>query len=190
MTYNYEQAKEKIRQRHGLTARELQEKIYLAQQWHNPMNFDDGEPIRKEHGWATLFTDELEKAGLGKRFYFPFKSLQDPTDATEVFIALLTCDNWSRYKSLWYDKAPEGINQAWVYLLAITEITTKGYKNKHEALERLEGEQLFGKDDLVRNEKLYDFSGIDGVLNGSTDVQIKSPATSRRMGTDTLEDRP
>ena len=182
MTYNYEQAKEKIRQRHGLTERELQEKIYLAQQWHNPLNYDDGAPIKEHYGWNTLFTDELEKAGYGKRFYFPFKSLEDPTDATEVFIALLTCDNWNRYKKLWSEKAPKEIRAPWVYLLAITEITTKGYKNKHEALDRLEGKQLFGQDELVRNEKLYDFSGVDGVLNGSTDVQIKSPATSRAMG--------
>lgn len=174
---NYEQAKERMRKKAGLTERELADKIYLAQQWHNPLNYDDGSAIAREHGWSSLFTDELKKAGYGRRFYFRFKSLKKITDSTEVFIAFIDSPNWDKYLKVWVETAPEGLNYGWLYALAVTEMTVDGYANKEAVMESLEGNSLLGKADFQR--ATYKDS-VDGYLDGEA-IQIKSPATSRRM---------
>lgn len=156
----------------GITEEELKEKIYLAQQWHNPLNYDDGSSIKKKHGWNNLFSDYFKDEG---RFYFYFHN-HDMTDIDNVINLFYNCPNFKKYSKIWKSQAPVGLKSPLLYLVAITAMTVKGFKHEEYMINRLK--QLGHK--VETSSGRDDYRGVDIYVDGQA-VQLKSPKTLKNM---------
>lgn len=173
---SYESVKLELMTRESWTQKEYESRIRLAQLWHNPLNFDDGEEIKIRYGWSSLFTEERVRHGLGKRrFYFNFRDY-DMTDTETVFQAFFHCENFPAYSRLWNRTAPREIRSKALYLLAITEMSVKGFKHEEKVLKEISDS---GRS-VIRSTAEEDYRGVDAWVDGKP-IQIKSPATARRM---------
>lgn len=155
----------------NVTEEILLKKIKAAQAWHNPMNYDNGEGIKEKYGWKTLFTDHIK----GHRYYFKFHDY-DLTDVDVCLNAFKNCDNYKKYLSIWKRHAPKGLRSELIYLLAITEMTTKGFTHEKNVVKRLQEQ---GHDVRISTPE-EDLRGIDIWVDGIAQ-QIKSKATAYNM---------
>lgn len=158
--------------------------IKAAQLYHNPRNYSDGTDIAKENGWRRLFDEVILKKTGKTRYYFNFKmagkKMEDPD---WVINAFFLCENWDTYSSLWANNAPKGLRHPFIYLLAITELSVKGFKREAEKVKEWESQ---GKTVVAATGK-QDLEGTDFFVDGIA-VQVKSPATlagAKRQGIDT-----
>lgn len=146
--------------------------IKLAQLWHNPLNFDDGSPLKRKYEWDYLFTEALKKERLGNRYYFRFHDY-DMTNADEVMFAFQDCPNWKKYVRVWKKYAPAGLRSEAIFLLAVTSMTVKGFKHEEEVAEahRKAGHTV------IKSTPEEDLAGVDFWSDGQP-IQVKSPATA------------
>lgn len=177
---NYEKTYTMLQEKTGLSDEELNKRIKLAQMWHNPLNYSSGKDLKKKYGWDIIFTEALTKEGMGRRRYFEFHE-HDMTDVNKVFNNFRNCRNWDRYKTIWKKYAPKEIKAEAYYILAVTEMSVKGFKHEKKELDRLR------KSGKTVRESTYeeDLRGIDAWVDGKP-IQIKSPATQAMMDREVL----
>jgi hypothetical protein len=174
-TNNYNTLHKVMQKRRGWSEEELDEKIKLAELWHNPLNVDDGSPIKAKYGWDIMFDEALEAAGRGHRYYFRFHDI-DMGNVDKVFSKFLNCPNWESYCSIWEKYAPREFNSRWIYLLAVVRMSVKGFKYEEKEAERL---RSLGHD-VRKSTPEEDLKGIDMWVDGKQH-QVKSPATQRMI---------
>ena len=171
----YETLVNKIIAESDITNEELLKRVKLAQLWHNPRNYSDGNDLKEFYNWTHTFTDALEEEGLGHRYYFAFKDY-DLTDVNICYQAFLNCKNFKKYCKVWKKYAPEGLKNPAIYLLAIVELTTRGFSHEKDVKIKLE---KAGKK-VIEATPEEDLKGIDFWVDGSP-IQVKSPATFKNM---------
>ena len=168
---NYEETREVVKQRKGWSDRNLARASFIGQLFHNPLNFDNGDPIKKHFGWDVLFTDVLD----GHRYYFDFHNY-DLTNPDVVIKQFRKCANWKKYTAVWNEWAPMSLASEEMYAIVVTDMTVKGFLYEQKFLAEL---QAMGVAITLSTPK-EDLAGIDAYADGKA-IQIKSPATARRM---------
>lgn len=171
----------KVMKNSNMTVGELYKKIKLAQKWHNPLNYDNGNTIAEENGWEYLFTEALEKEGLGRRYYFRFHDY-DLTDVNTTYRAFKNCKNFKKYSKVWSKHAPAGLQRPEIYLLALVEMTVRGFKHEKTVMDALRA----AGHEITPSSPEEDLKGIDFWKDGKP-VQLKSPNTFKNMKLDNLE---
>ena len=170
----YKQLRNSIKRDHSITDAQLEKAVKYMQMWHNPLNFSNGEDIKQKYGFSKLFTDWLQELGLGKRYYFRFHDY-DMTNADEVLRGFITCENWHTYAYVVKNHAPKGMRSERLFLLALVEMTVRGFKHEKEVVEKLSIEY-----EVIISTPEEDLAGVDAWVDGRA-VQIKSPATQAAM---------
>lgn len=172
MTNHYDSLHLIVRNHTGISIQELDRRIKLAQLWHNPMNVDNGEPLKEKYGWDIMFTDALRKEKIWKRDYFDFHGDIDMADVDLVFESFLECDNWNKYCRIWRENAPKEFNNKWIYLLALVEMTVRGLIHEGKEIQKSRD----AGHDVRMSTPAEDRKGTDFWEDGKP-IQVKSPAT-------------
>lgn len=174
---SYNHVRESIKKGYRINDDQLNELIKYAQLWHNPLNYDNGDALWVEYEFMGLmFNEALEKEGMGHRYYFDFRK-HDMTDPNTVMFLFLRNKNFRKYIPVWKKHAPVKISSSWIYLLAVTEMSVKGFKHEAEVVEKLKEDGH----EVRYGTAAEDLKGVDIYVNGRP-KQIKSPATARKMG--------
>lgn len=161
---------------HNLTRAEFGALVKKAELFHNPLNFDSGDSIKKQLGVEKLFSDALNERGIRGRFYFYFHDV-DCTSAPTLVFAFATCRNFKRYSTIWEDTAPYDISAPIIYLTALVSMTWKGMRHEEEKIKEMGLTASSGNDDYA--------GGVDAISDDGVKYQVKSPATvaaMRRIG--------
>lgn len=167
----YKKIKNNLKEELNIDEVEYRKRIQEAQYFHNPLNFDSGDEFRDMLGVEKLFTDYLTE----KRYYFPFHEV-DMTDEDVVIAHFFYSKGFKKYSKIWKKHAPDNISHLKIYLLAITEMSVKGFKHEETELEQYRKQ---GKEVKVSSAQ-EDYYGIDAYVDGEP-IQIKSPGTVRAM---------
>jgi hypothetical protein len=168
---NHKMIREAVKKRNGWSERDLDSYIKKAQLWHNPKNHDTGDDIREKLGVKVLWDEALALEGLGNRYYFPFHDYE-MTDIEEVMKLFKFCRNWNRYYQVWKKYAPKGCRNEAIYLLAVAQMSVKGFKNEEKEMDKLRAQGY----DVRKSTAAEDAMGIDAWIDGEP-VQFKSERT-------------
>lgn len=171
----YTKLSEKVMKEAGIDSKELLKRIRKAQQYHNPLNYSSGTDIAEENGWSYLFTDALEMENAGRRYYFKFHDY-DLTDVDTCYRAFKNCRNFKKYSKIWMKHAPKGVNRPEIYLLALVEMTVRGFKHEENVIDQL----VSRGHEVIASSAADDLKGVDIWVDGKP-VQIKSLGTFRNM---------
>ena len=171
----YTKLSEQIKAKYNLTHEELGEMIKKAQLWHNPLNYSNGDDLKEKYGWDNTFTEALEYERAGNRYYFKFHDY-DLTDIDTTYDAFRNCKNFEKYSKIWKKHAPKGLKSPAIYLLALVEMTVKGFRHEQAVIEKLVRE---GNEVRVSTAE-EDIKGVDIWVNGEA-YQIKSEKTLKGM---------
>lgn len=172
----YETLFDAILEKSGMSSDELNRLINLARLWHNPLNVDNGKPLKEKYGWGYMFTDVLRSYGINKRYYFNFHGDIDMTDVDAVYVAYRDSKAFKRYTHIWREWAPIEFNSNRIFLLALVSMSVKGFKHEEAEAQRYRDEGC----DVRKSTHAEDLKGIDLWVDGEP-VQIKSPATQRMI---------
>ncbi len=161
---------------HNLSRYEFGALVKKAELFHNPLNFDNGDSIKKQLGVEKLFSEALNERGVKHRFYFYFHNVDCTSTKTLVF-EFATCHNFKRFSKIWEETAPSDVSSPIIYLTALVSMTWKGMRHEEETINKMGLTASSGNDDYA--------GGIDAVDDDGVKYQVKSPATvaaMRRMG--------
>lgn len=171
----YLELRKKVMERRGIDEDRLNLLIKNAQLWHNPLNFDKGQKLKAKLGVEYMFDEALKRERMGNRRYFPFHD-HDMTDPDNVMFLFRSCPNWKRYNQVWAKYAPRGLRSEVIYLLAVTEMSVRGFKHEKAKIAELRE----AGHDVIESSYQQDLAGIDIFVDGEP-MQIKSPATAKAM---------
>ena len=156
----------------------VQKAIADSKLFWNPLNYDDGADIADYFDVDHLMDYWIMKETGRNRWLFGFHdyALEDLSDPDFVLDKIKSCKNWKKYADIWMRRAPKRLRNKGILLIALTEITVKGFKAENAFKERMEA----AGHDVRLSTPAEDARGIDFWVDGQP-VQVKSERTLRRF---------